>query len=136
MIRPATVADTKSISRLIHALAEYERLSDVVDLDESKLSDHLFGPRPFAEVLLAEEAGNVVGYALFFPSYSTFLGNPGIWLESPNAGPPDAVRATQLPVGSAVTIEQSVKSGRGTLIREPSGAPRPSRPWQEAHAAS
>jgi GNAT superfamily N-acetyltransferase len=81
MIRPATVVDTPTIARLILALAEYERLTHEVRFDENELREHLFGPRPFAEVLLAEDAGEVVGFALFFPSYSTFVGKPGIYLE-------------------------------------------------------
>ena len=81
MIRPATAADTPAICRLIHGLAEYEKLSHTVVLDEDRLREHLFGPRPFAEVLIAEEAGTVVGFVLFFHNYSTFLGKPGIYLE-------------------------------------------------------
>jgi GNAT superfamily N-acetyltransferase len=81
MIRCATPADTKTICDLIRALAEYERLAHEVVLDEERVHAHLFGPRPFAEVLLAEEAGMVVGFALFFHNYSTFLGKPGIYLE-------------------------------------------------------
>jgi GNAT superfamily N-acetyltransferase len=80
MIRAAT-ADVPTIAQLIRALAEYERLSQYVQLEEGRLREHLFGPRPFAEVLLAEEAGTAVGYALFFPIYSTFLAQPGIYLE-------------------------------------------------------
>jgi GNAT superfamily N-acetyltransferase len=81
MIRPATADDTPAICRLIRGLAEYERLAHVVALDEARVRAHLFGPRPFAEVLLAEEAGAVVGFALFFHNYSTFLAQPGIFLE-------------------------------------------------------
>ncbi len=81
MIRPATAADTPMIARLIRALAEYERLAHEVVLDEGQLHEHLFGPQPFAEVLLAEEAGVVVGFALFFHNYSTFLGKPTLYLE-------------------------------------------------------
>ncbi|HLJ96878.1 MAG TPA: GNAT family N-acetyltransferase [Gemmataceae bacterium] len=81
MIRSATVADTPTIARLIRALAEYERLAHEVVLDEGQLREHLFGARPFAEVLLAEEAEAVVGFALFFHNYSTFLGKPGLYLE-------------------------------------------------------
>lgn len=81
MIRPATAIDTPAIARLIRALAEYERLSHAVTFDEARLREHLFGPRPFAEVLVAEEAGAVVGFALFFHNYSTFVGRPGIYLE-------------------------------------------------------
>jgi GNAT superfamily N-acetyltransferase len=81
MIRPATPADVPTIARLIRALAEYERLSHAVVLDEARLHDHLFGPRRYAEVLLAEESGAVVGFALFFHSYSTFVCKPCLYLE-------------------------------------------------------
>lgn len=81
MIRPATSADVPAIIRLIRALADYEKLSHQVVLDEERLREHLFGARPYAEVLLAEEAGDVVGYALYFHSYSTFLARPSLYLE-------------------------------------------------------
>src|SRR5207249_4339588 len=81
MIRPATPADVPTIARLIRGLAEYERLSHAVTFDEARLREHLFGPRPYAEVLLAEDAGRVVGFALFFHNYSTFRGQPGVYLE-------------------------------------------------------
>lgn len=81
MIRPATPADVPAVARLIRDLAEYERLSDAVVFDEGQLREHLFGPRPYAEVLLAEDAGAVVGFALFFHNYSTFVGKPGVYLE-------------------------------------------------------
>jgi GNAT superfamily N-acetyltransferase len=81
MIRPATQRDVSVIAALIRGLAEYEKLSHQVALDEERLAEHLFGPRPLAEVLLAEEAGEAVGFALFFPTYSTFLARPGIYLE-------------------------------------------------------
>ena len=81
MIRPATPADIPAIARLIRALAEYERLSHAVVFEETALHDHLFGPRPYCEVLLAQEGDEVVGFALFFHNYSTFVGKPGIYLE-------------------------------------------------------
>lgn len=81
MIRPAAPADVPIIAQLIRDLAEYEKLSHAVDFEEAKLHDHLFGPRPYAEVLLAEDGGSVVGFALFFHNYSTFRGRPGIYLE-------------------------------------------------------
>ena len=81
MIRPAAPSDIPAIAKLIRALAEYERLADRVALDETRLRDHLFGPRPYAEALVAEDAGVPVGFALFFHSYSTFLAKPGIYLE-------------------------------------------------------
>jgi len=81
LIRPATVVDVPTITELIRALASYENLSESVVLDEDSLREHLFGARQFAEVLVAEEDGVVVGFALFFHNYSTFLGRPGIYLE-------------------------------------------------------
>src|SRR5688572_31915477 len=81
MIRPATPDDVPVIARLIRGLAEYERLLDRCVLKESDLREHLFGARKYAEVLLAEDAGAVVGFALFFHNYSTFRGQPGIYLE-------------------------------------------------------
>jgi GNAT superfamily N-acetyltransferase len=81
VIRPATPADVPTVARLIRALAEYEKLTHTLVLDEARLRDHLFGPRPYVEVLIAEDAGTAVGYALFFPTYSTFLTRPGIYLE-------------------------------------------------------
>lgn len=81
MIRPATPDDLPTICRLIRGLAEYERLSHACVFDEDRVRRDLFGPRPFAEVLLAEDHGEVVGFALFFHNYSTFVGKPGLYLE-------------------------------------------------------
>lgn len=81
MIRPARREDVPEIARLIRGLAEYEKLSGAVHLDEARLAESLFGPRPYAEVLVAEEGRRLVGYALFFHSFSTFLARPGIYLE-------------------------------------------------------
>lgn len=82
MIRDATPTDTGTIANLIRGLAEYEHLTDEVALDERDLHEHLFGERRYAEVILVEGAGvAVVGFALFFHNYSTFLAKPGIYLE-------------------------------------------------------
>ena len=80
-LRAATPADTPQILRFIRALAEYERLLDRVVATEAGLHASLFGPRPYAEVVLAEVDGVAVGFALFFHTFSTFLGQPGIYLE-------------------------------------------------------
>lgn len=80
-IVPATRNDIPLILALIRELAEYERLSHEVDATEDLLSETLFGKRPYAEVILAYYDGQPVGYALFFHSYSTFLGRPGLYLE-------------------------------------------------------
>jgi GNAT superfamily N-acetyltransferase len=80
-IRPATEADLATIEELIRALAEYERLSHEVVMDTELLRRSLFGERPYAEVLIAEENGESAGFALFFHNFSTFVGRPGIYLE-------------------------------------------------------
>ncbi len=81
-IRPAAESDLDTIIGLIHALAEYEREPGAVTLEREELRDHLFGPHPFAEVLIAETDGGAnAGFALFFHNYSTWAGKPGIYLE-------------------------------------------------------
>jgi len=80
-IRPATVSDCSTILHFIHLLAEYEKLTHEVVADEEKLAATLFGDSPSAEVIIAEYQGKPVGLALFFTSYSTFLAQPGIYLE-------------------------------------------------------
>ena len=81
-IRPAVKADVPLILRFIRELAEYERLLHEVVATEEKLRDTLFGARPAAEVVIAEDAdGEPLGFALFFHNYSTFLAQPGIYLE-------------------------------------------------------
>ncbi|HEY6641091.1 GNAT family N-acetyltransferase [Povalibacter sp.] len=80
-IQPATEADVPTILELIRQLAEFERLSHEVVATEEGLRATLFGARPGAEVVIGRLAGEVVGFALFFPSYSTFLGRPGLYLE-------------------------------------------------------
>jgi GNAT superfamily N-acetyltransferase len=81
VIRPAQVADVPVLFRLIQALAEYEKLSHAVTGSADALKEHLFGSRPYAEAIVAEYAGEAVGFALFFSNYSTFLTQPGIYLE-------------------------------------------------------
>ena len=80
-IRPATEDDVPIILSLIRERAEYERLSHAVVATEGLLSETLFGERRGAEVLIACCKGAPVGFALFFHSFSTFLGRPGIYLE-------------------------------------------------------
>jgi GNAT superfamily N-acetyltransferase len=80
-VRPATELDCAQILRFIRGLAEYERLADKVVADEAGLREGLFGAHPAAEVLIAEDGGAPVGFALFFRTYSTFLAKPGLYLE-------------------------------------------------------
>jgi GNAT superfamily N-acetyltransferase len=80
-LREATADDLDEITALIRELAEYEHMVDDVVLDAEQVRGHLFGPDPAARVLLAEVDGEVAGFALWFRTFSTFLGVPGIWLE-------------------------------------------------------
>jgi GNAT superfamily N-acetyltransferase len=82
-ISAATSADVPDILRLIKGIAEYERLSHEVVATEALLTESLFGARPVAETLIARTVGDssAVGFALYFSSYSTFLGGAGIYLE-------------------------------------------------------
>ena len=80
-VRPATERDVPALLAFIRELAEYEKLSHEVSASEAQLRATLFGPRPFAEALLACADGEPVGFALFFHNYSTFLARPGLYLE-------------------------------------------------------
>ncbi|MGE0601147.1 MAG: N-acetyltransferase family protein [Dehalococcoidia bacterium] len=81
-LRAATEDDLETIIELIHALAEYEREPDAVQLEPKLLREYLFGSRRYAEVILAEsDDGTSAGFALFFHNFSTWEGKPGIWLE-------------------------------------------------------
>jgi GNAT superfamily N-acetyltransferase len=80
-LRSAEKGDVAVIAELIRGLARYEKLEDQVEMTEELLATGLFGKRPYAEVVLAEDVGRPVGFALFFHNFSTFLGRPGIYLE-------------------------------------------------------
>jgi GNAT superfamily N-acetyltransferase len=80
-VRPATGDDVARLLELFGALADYERLRDELHATEEQLREALFGERPAAEALIAERDSQSVGYALFFPTFSSFLATRGIWLE-------------------------------------------------------
>jgi GNAT superfamily N-acetyltransferase len=80
-IREAREADVPVILQFIRELAEYERLPHEVMATEEGLRESLFGPRPYAEVLIADVDGRPAGFALYFYTYSTFVGRPGLYLE-------------------------------------------------------
>ena len=81
LIRPAAPADTDAIVGLIGELAEFENLSHLLRVTPQKLHLHLFGPRPAAECWVVEDDESLVAFALFFQNFSTFLGQPGLYLE-------------------------------------------------------
>jgi GNAT superfamily N-acetyltransferase len=81
-IRKARLGDEAALFELILALSRFEQLEHTVSGSAAALARDLFGERPVAEALLAEGAkGDALGFALFFTSYSTFLTQPGLYLE-------------------------------------------------------
>ena len=80
-LRPATQADLIAIVGLITELADFEKLTHMVVVTPDSLEPHLFGPKPVAEAVVGEVGGQVVAFALFFTNFSTFLGQPGLYLE-------------------------------------------------------
>ncbi len=80
-IKPSTIDDVPVILSFIQKLADYENLSHEVVATEDGLREVLFGERRYAETIIAYYQSKAVGFALFFHSFSTFLGKPGIYLE-------------------------------------------------------
>lgn len=80
-IVPATERDVPLIVSFIHRLAEYERLGELCVATEERIRRTLFEGAPAAEVLLAYDGEEPVGFSLFFHNYSTFLGQRGLFLE-------------------------------------------------------
>ncbi|HLX02202.1 MAG TPA: GNAT family N-acetyltransferase [Trinickia sp.] len=81
VIRPAAPADVGAIFALMLELAEFEKLTHLFVATEAGVHDALFGERRAAEALVAEAGGRIIGYALFFHNFSTFLGRRGLYLE-------------------------------------------------------
>ena len=85
-LRSAELRDVGAIVGLIRELAEFEKLTHLLQVTPEKLRPQLFGERPAAEALVAElgdgkGGGEVVAFALFFTNFSTFLAQPGLYLE-------------------------------------------------------
>lgn len=88
-IRPAELRDVAPIVQLIRELAEFEKLTHLMQATPEKLRPHLFGEKPVAEALVAEVPASsvaegespVIAFALFFTNFSTFLAQPGLYLE-------------------------------------------------------
>jgi len=112
LLRAATRADLPHILAFIRELAEYEKLAHEAVATEAQLDEHLFGPRPAAEVVIAEVDGEPAGFALFFTSFSTFVGLPGLYLEDLFVRP----RFRGLGVGKRLMIDlahRAVERGYG-----------------------
>ncbi len=80
-IRDAHPDDLDEIVALVHELAAYEHGEEQVTFERDEMARNLFGREPCARVLIAEDDGLIAGFALWFPTFSTWLGRPGIWLE-------------------------------------------------------
>jgi GNAT superfamily N-acetyltransferase len=80
-VRDATPADVPLLLAMFAELAEYEHLEHIMRADQQLLSEALFGERPAAEALIAESDHEAAGYAVYYPTFSSFLAIQGIWLE-------------------------------------------------------
>ncbi len=81
IIRPAEEKDIPAIYSFIKEIADFEKLANEVEATEEGLRKYLFGPKKYAEVLIAEYENEPAGHAFFFHNFSTFKGKPGIYLE-------------------------------------------------------
>jgi GNAT superfamily N-acetyltransferase len=81
LIRAARPGDAGLLLELFKELAVYEKLESQLRATEEKIAHALFAERPAAEALIAQVGSTPVGYALFFPTFSSFLAAEGIWLE-------------------------------------------------------
>jgi GNAT superfamily N-acetyltransferase len=80
-LRAARPRDVNAIVGLIRELADFEKLTHLLQVTPESLHPHLFGPKPAAEAMVGEVDGAVVAFALFFTNFSTFLAKPGLYLE-------------------------------------------------------
>ena len=80
-LRPAVKADCPTILHFIRELAAYEKLNHELVVIEDRLRQKLFGEHPAAEVVFGQSGDQAIGFALYLPTYSTFLAQPGIYLE-------------------------------------------------------
>jgi GNAT superfamily N-acetyltransferase len=87
-INPATESDVHPLLNMIRELAEFEHLAHELEVTAGSLREALFGKRPVASALLARADGKVAGYAVFYWTFSTFVGRPGIFLDDLYVRPP------------------------------------------------
>jgi len=87
-IRPACESDVRDLMKMIRELAQFETLEHELEATETSLRDWLFGAHPAAAALIATVDGVRVGYAIYFHTFSSFAGRPGIFLEDVYVRPP------------------------------------------------
>jgi GNAT superfamily N-acetyltransferase len=117
-IRAARPADVPRIWEMLHGLAAYERLEHEVSGTPERLADHLFGARPVVECLVADSGHALVGYALFYPTYSSFRTAPGMWLEDLFVEPGERGKRTGFALMAALSrlaLERGI-AGLGWLV--------------------
>jgi len=110
-IRPCRPDDAETLANLIRALAIYEKLEHEARATPDDLRRHLFGPRPAAGAILAEADGKAVGFALFFPTFSTFRAQPGLYLEDLFVLPDHRGRGIGKALIAAVASEAIARGG-------------------------
>lgn len=110
-IRDCHPDDAETLANLIRALAIYEKLEHEARATPDDLRRHLFGPRPAAGAILAEADGGAVGFALFFPTFSTFRGQPGLYLEDLFVLPDHRGRGIGKALIAAVAAEAIARGG-------------------------
>lgn len=81
LIRPVTADDLADVVRLAHEFAAFEDLSEYCKLSETELAEVIFGEGAFVECLIACDGPRAVGYAIFYPHFSSFRGERGVYLE-------------------------------------------------------
>lgn len=113
-IRPCVEGDAESLVNLVRELAVYERLEQFARATADDFRRHLFGPTPVAEAIVAEADGQAVGFALFFMTFSTFRGQPGIYLEDLFVQPDHRGRGVGKRLLAAVA-SRAVERGCGRL---------------------
>jgi len=87
-IAPVTPTEIPTLLELIRELARFEKLEHEVEATVDSLNHSLFGPQPVAGALFARCDGEVAGYAIYFFTFSSFVGRAGIWLEDAYVRPP------------------------------------------------
>jgi GNAT superfamily N-acetyltransferase len=113
-IRPALPEDAEILANLVRGLAVYERLEQYARATPDDFRRHLFGARPAAQAILAELGGEAVGFALWFTTFSTFRGEPGLYLEDIFVQPGYRGRGIGKALLAAVA-RQAVHQGCGRL---------------------
>ena len=119
VIRDARRDDVPLLLEMFAELADYEHLGAIFRATEERLEQALFSERAVAEALIAEREGEAAGYAVYFPTFSSFLASSGIWLEDLFVRPPRQTHA-----GAAASVWHRRSTQRGLRSR---ASPRRSR---------